>query len=79
MKHLPCTTAIKGDVLHVIIHIPLYQSSLDLDLFRYIDHPVQKLDNQLYASLDLEGEPTFLGINRDESKYKEFSAGDLET
>ena len=79
MKHLPCTTAIKGDVLHVIIHIPLYQSSLDLDLFRYIDHPVQQLDNQLYASLDLEGEPTFLGINRDESKYKEFSAGDLET
>ena len=79
MKHLPCTTAVTQDTLHVIVHIPLYQSALDLDLFRYIDHPVQKLKDDLYASIDLEGQPSFLAINRDESKYKEFSAGDLET
>ena len=78
MKHLPCTTVVKEEILYVVVHVPLYQSSLDLDLFRYIDHPVQKLNDGLYASIDLEGEPTFLGINRDESKYKEFSAGDLE-
>ena len=78
MKHLPCTSVVKGDTLHVIIHIPLYQPALDLDLFRYVDHPIQKMDDGLFASIDLEGRPTFLAINRDETRYKEFSAGDLE-
>ena len=48
----------------------LYQSALDVDLSRYIDRPVQKLKDDLYASIDLEGQPTFLAINRDESKYR---------
>ena len=78
MKHLPCTTVVQGDTLHVIVHIPLYHTALDLDLFRYVDHPIQKMDHGLFASIDVEGGPTFLGINRDESKYKEFSAGELE-
>ena len=78
MKHLPCTSVVKGDTLHVIIHIPLYQPALDLDLFRYVDHPIQKMDDGLFASIDLEGQPTFLAINRDKTRYKEFSAGDLE-
>ena len=78
MKDLPCTTAIEGQTLHVVVHIPLYQSALDLDLYRYVDHPVQQLKTGLYASIDMDGEPTFLGISVDESKYKEFSSGDLE-
>ena len=79
MKHLPCTTVVQGDTLHVIIHIPLYHTALDLDLFWYVDHPIQKMDHGLFASIDVEGGPTFLGINRDESKYKEFNAGELES
>ena len=79
MKYLPCTIIVKEVILYVVVHVPLYQSSLDLDLFRYIDRPVQRLNDSLYASIDLEGEPIFLAINRDESKYKELSAGELET
>ena len=74
MKHLPCTTAMTQDTLHVIVHVPLYQYALDLDLFRYIDHPVEKLKDNIYASIDLDGQPTFLAINYDESQYKKFSA-----
>ena len=33
MKHLPCTTVIQGGTLNVIVHIPLYHTALDLDLY----------------------------------------------
>ena len=78
LKHLPCSTYVDDDLLHLIIHVPLYQSHLDLDLFRYVDHPVKQLAPNLYASMDMDGQPTFLGVNRDESKYKEFSNDDLQ-
>ena len=32
----------------------------------------------LYASLDMEGQATFIAINRDETKYKEFTDAELE-
>ena len=78
LKHLPCTTIIKDDIIYVIVHIPLYQPSLNLDLFRYVDHPVQQINPGLYATIDMDGRPTFLGITRDEAKYKEFTTGELE-
>ena len=79
LRNLPCTTVVKDRMIHLIIHVPLYRTALNLNLFRYIDHPTQQLDKSLHASIDMDGQATFLAINRDESKYKEFTTEELET
>ena len=78
LRNLPCTTVVRNDMVHLIIHVPLYRTASNLDLFRYVDHPTQRLDHNLYASIDMEGLASFVAINRDESKYKEFTADELE-
>ena len=78
LTHLPCTMVIRNGLINLIIHVPLYRTSLNLDLFRYIDHPTQRMDHDLYASLDMEGQATFIAINRDETKYREFTDAELE-